>query len=181
MRKLVYHVATTLDNYISHEDGSIEGFLGEGEHVTDYIESLKAYDTVLMGRTTYEWGIKFGGLQPGQTGYPWMKNYIFSKTLRFDTKLDQQLEIVAENQLDFVKQLKQGQGTDIYLCGGGTFAAFLLEHELIDELKIKLNPIIYGSGIRLFGNSTKKVTLSLVDSKTYQNGVLLITYKLNYP
>jgi dihydrofolate reductase len=81
MRKLVYHVGTSLDNYISREDGSVEGFLWEGDHVDDYVASLKAYDTVLMGKTTYEWGIKFGGLEPGQTAYPWMKNYVFSKTL----------------------------------------------------------------------------------------------------
>lgn len=82
MRKLAYHVGTSLDNYISREDGSVEGFLREGDHVDDYVASLKAYDTVLMGKTTYEWGIKFGGLKPGQAAHPWMNNYVFSKTLR---------------------------------------------------------------------------------------------------
>lgn len=181
MRKLVYHVATTLDNYICHEDGSIEGFLGEGEHVSDYLESLKAYDTVLMGRVTYEFGYQFGA-QPGQPSptYPHMKHYIFSKTLRFDTEPHEQVEVINKNEIEFVKQLKQAPGTDIYLCGGGTFAGFLFDNELIDELIIKLNSVIFGGGIRLFGKSTKAVDLPLIDSKAYNSGVLLLKYKLNY-
>ena len=181
MRKLVYHVAMTLDNYISHEDGSVGGFANfmEGDHVTDYVESLKAYDTVVMGKATYTFGYDYG-LQPGQPAYPHMKHYIFSKTLQFETEPDPQVEIVRENELEFIKQLKRGEGTDIYLCGGGTFAGFLFDHDLIDELKIKLYPLIFGRGLRLFGKSTKAVDLSFVDSKSYQTGALLLTYRLNY-
>lgn len=181
MRKLVYHVGTTLDNYISHEDGSIEGFsmFMEGEHVTEYIESLKEYDTVLMGKITYEFGYQYG-VKPGQPGYPHMKNYIFSKTLKFDTEPDERVKIIDKNELEFIKQLKEGDGTDIYVCGGGSFASFLFENELIDELRIKLYPIILGSGIRLFGKSTKAIDLSLINSKVYKTGVLLLNYKLNY-
>ncbi|NMG10708.1 dihydrofolate reductase family protein [Brasilonema sp. UFV-L1] len=182
-RKLIYHVGTTLDNYIAHEDGSTDGFSAfmEGEHVTEYLESLKAYDTVLMGKATYEYGYQFG-VQPGQPSptYPHMKHYIFSKTLRFDTEPDEQVKIIDKNELEFVKQLKEEEGTDIYLCGGGTFAGFLFENELIDELIIKLYPVIFGSGIRLFGKSTKAIDLSLINSKVYKTGVLLLTYKLNY-
>jgi len=54
MRKLIYHVGTTLDNFICQEDGSIGGFLAEGDHIADYLDSLKHYDTVLMGKSTYE-------------------------------------------------------------------------------------------------------------------------------
>jgi dihydrofolate reductase len=181
MKKIIYHVATTLDNFISHKDGSTEGFLNEGEHVDEYLESLKQYDTVLMGKATYEYGYQFG-VQPGQPSpiYAHMKHYIFSKTLRFDTKPSEQVEVIDKNEFEFVKQLKEASGKDIYLCGGGTFAGFLFENELIDELIIKLNPVIFGNGIRLFGQSTKVVDLSLVNSKEYKSGVLLLTYKLNY-
>ena len=181
MRKLVYHVATTLDNYIAHEDGSIGGFaaFGEGDHVIDYLESLKGYDTVVMGKATYEFGYQFG-LQPGQPAYPHMRHYIFSKTLKFDTQPDPKVEIVAKNELDLIKQLKEENGTDIYLCGGGAFAGFLADHDLIDELRIKLYPIILGRGIRLFGNSTCTLDLSLLSSKVYQTGAMLITYQVQH-
>lgn len=180
MRKLVYHVAITLDNYIAHEDGSADGLSGfaEGDHTDDYLESLKGYDTVVMGRSTYEFGYQFG-LEPGTSPYPHMRNYIFSKTLNFDTK-DSNLTIVDTNALDVIKQLKDEKGTDIYLCGGGKFAGFLAEHDQIDELRIKLYPLIFGKGIRLFGSSEHKMKLSLSDTKTYQTGAMLLTYRVNH-
>lgn len=181
MRNLIYHVATSLDNYIAHEDGSIDGFanFGEGDHVTDYLESLKMYDTVVMGKATYTFGYAYG-LNPGQPAYPHMKHYIFSKTLKFGTEPNQQVEIVDKNEVEFVKKLKTGQGTDIYLCGGGTFAGFLLEHELIDELRIKLYPVVLGRGIKLFGLNAKAVNLQLLSSKEYQTGAMLLTYQILY-
>lgn len=181
MRQLIYHVAMTLDNYIAYEDGSSAGFsaFAEGEHVTDYFADLKKYDTVIMGRATYEFGYQFG-LVPGQPAYEGVKHYIFSKSLRFDTKPDPLVEIVRSNELDFVKQLKDAEGSDIYLCGGAAFACFLFENELVDLVKIKLYPLIFGSGLRLFGTSRRAVALSLLDSKVYSNGALLLTYKIDY-
>ena len=179
MRKLVYHVATTLDNYIAHEDGSIGGFsaFAEGDHVTDYLESLKGYDTVVMGKATYEFGYQYG-LQPGQPAYPHMKHYIFSKTLKFEVPPDPKVKVVDKNELEVIQQLKNEDGTDIYLCGGGIFAGFLAEHGQIDELRIKLYPIILGRGIRLFGKSECKMDLALIDSKVYQTGAMLIRYRV---
>lgn len=179
MRRIVYHVAMTLDNFIAHEDGSIGGFapFAEGEHVNEYLASLQSYDTVLLGRATYEFGYQYG-LKPGQPAYPHMKHYIFSKTLRFASQPDPRVEVISEEAAGFVRKLKEGEGTDIYLCGGGNFASYLFENELIDELKLKLYPILLGRGIRLFGESTKALNLALLQAKTYHNGALLLTYKL---
>jgi dihydrofolate reductase len=133
----------------------------------------------VMGRATYEFGYQFG-LQPGQPAYPHMRHYIFSKTLKFDHATDPKVEIVDKDELEVIKRLKEENGTDIYLCGGGAFAGFLAEHDQIDELRIKLYPIILGKGIRLFGNSTRQMDLSLVGSKVYQTGAMLITYQVNH-
>ncbi len=74
MRVLTYHVALTVDGFIAHEDGSIDGFVPEGEHVTEHLESLRNdYDVVLMGRRTDEFGFQYGVTDP----YPWMKQYVF--------------------------------------------------------------------------------------------------------
>ncbi len=178
MRKIVYHVATTLDHYIAHDDGTINGFLAEGPHVEDYLASLQEYDTVIMGRKTYEFGYVHG-LQKGQPPYPHMQHYIFSRSLTFDQP-NQQVQIVNRDEIEFINQLKQGEGTPIYLCGGGDFAGSLLIHQLIDELKFKLNPVLFGSGIPLFGNTKKEVNLILLDAKIYETSVLLLTYQINY-
>jgi dihydrofolate reductase len=178
MRKLVYDVAMTLDNFVSHEDGSIDGFLAEGEHVADYLARLAGYDTVVMGRKTYEWGYPFG-VVPAKRAYPHMRHFIFSRTLRFGPGAE--VEVVDRDEVARVKALKEEDGgTDIYLCGGGSFAGFLLDHELVDQVVVKLNPVVFGHGIKLFGGSRKKAHLGLVTAKTYGNGVLLVRYDVKY-
>jgi dihydrofolate reductase len=177
MRKLVYDVAGTLDGFVSHEDGSVEGFLPEGEHVTDYLARLAAYDTVVMGRKTYEWGYPYG-VVPGKRAYPHMRHFIFSKSLDFGP--GSEVEVINRDEAEWVRRLKAEPGTDIYLCGGGAFAGFLLDREFIDQVVIKLNPVVFGHGIRIFGGSSKKVGLELLSSRAYANGVVLLRYELKY-
>ena len=178
MRKLVYHIATTLDNFICHEDGSVDGFV-DGDHVPEYLETLKKYDTVVMGRATYEFGYRYG-MKPGDAPYPHMDHYIFSKSLQFDQPASPNVHIIRSEPGEFVKGLKEQQGTDIYLCGGAKFAKSLFEQKLIDQLIIKLNPIILGKGMRLFADSTLSAQLHLLSSKAYASGVVLLTYDLKY-
>ncbi len=181
MRKIIYHVATTLDGFIAHEDHSIDGFLNEGDHVTDYLAHLKQYDTVIMGKGTYEFGYNYG-MQPGDAPYPHMQHYIFSKILHFDKPPHEKVHLIREQEIEFLQQLKQTEDTDIYLCGGAAFAGFVLEHQLIDQLIIKLNPVLFGKGIPLFSKMEKFkiLPLTLLDMKSYASGVLLLTYQLNY-
>jgi dihydrofolate reductase len=178
MRKLVYDVAVTVDNFIAHEDGSIGGFV-EGEHAPDYLARLAGYDTVVMGRKTYEYGYAFG-MAPGKRGplYPHMRHFIFSQTLHFGPGAE--VEVIHQDEAACVRGLKAEAGADIYLCGGGAFAGFLLDQGLIDQVVLKLNPLVFGRGIRLFGNSTRRIDLALVAAKTYGNGVVLLRYDVKY-
>jgi dihydrofolate reductase len=173
MRKIKYHVASTVDGFIAHEDHTVEGFLPEGEHVTDYLESLKKdYDAVLMGRRTYEFGFQFGVTSP----YPWMKQYVLSRTM--DRSPDTNVELVSENIIEFVGELKSQVGKDIYLCGGAALAATLFAEDLVDEIILKLNPVLFGSGIPLFSGAIKQSALELAESKVYGNGVVLLHYSV---
>jgi dihydrofolate reductase len=178
MRKLVYDVAATVDNFIAHEDGSTDGFV-EGEHVGDYLSRVAGYDTVVMGRKTYEHGYPFG-LVPGKRAplYRHMRHFMFSKGLRFGP--DAEVEVIDRDEAAVVNRLKAEEGTDIYLCGGGAFAGFLLDQGLIDQVVLKLNPLVFGRGIRLFGGSTRRVGLALVSCKGYGNGVVLLRYYVQY-
>ena len=172
MRKLKYYVACSVDGFIGHEDGSISGFIPEGEHVTDYLESFKWFDVVLMGRKTYEFGFQFGVTNP----YPSMKQYVFSRTMKESP--DKNVELVSENIIELVKQLKNETGKDIYLCGGADLATTLFAENLIDEIILKLNPFLMGSGIPLFSGTIKQTELELTHSKIYENGVLLLHYRV---
>jgi dihydrofolate reductase len=172
MRKLKYHVATTLDAFIAHEDHTIDGFVSEGEHVTDYLNSLKEdYDVVLMGRRTYEFGLQFGVTDP----YPWMRQYVISRSMEKSPAPN--INLVSENLVGLVNELKQEEGKDIYLCGGSELAATLLAEGLIDEIIIKLNPVIFGKGLPLFSGFISQTALELIGSKVYQNGVVLLQYR----
>lgn len=173
MRKIVYYVATSIDGYIAGPEDDISGFVQQGKGVEKYLQDLQLVDTVIMGRNTYEFGYKWG-IQPGQPAYPHMKHYIFSDTLTFEHSHKQVK--VCKMDLNIIKELKEESGTDIYLAGGGMFAGWLLDHQLIDILKIKLNPLVLGSGTRLFGSSTKTVIWMMSENKKFDDGLHIITY-----
>lgn len=178
-RKLVYYVAISIDHYIARADGSVDGFPSEGQHAVDYFHSLRDYDTVLMGKATYEWGYQYGA-KPGEPSptYPYMMHYIFSKTMpHFQSE---RLQVIREDAPTFVQGLKQQDGDSIYLCGGGHLAGSLLDHALIDELILKIYPVAFGSGIPLFGDSKRDFALSLYSSKTYANGAIFAHYAIDY-
>lgn len=179
MRKIVYYVASSVDGFISGIDDNVSGFVSEGSGVVKYLGDLAAFDTVIMGRNTYEFGYKYGA-QPGQPSpvYPHMTHYIFSDSLTFDTQ-DEKVH-VKKVRLDEVNQLKQTEGSAIYLCGGGQFAGWLLDHQQIDVLKLKLNPVLLGQGVKLFGESKKEVQLELIESEPYDGGLQIMTYTIHY-
>jgi dihydrofolate reductase len=75
-----------------------------------------------------------------------------------------------------VKELKKETGKDIWLCGGGALATTLISE--IDEMIVKLNPLVIGSGIPLFSRALDPTNLELADRKIYSNGFILLHYRL---
>ena len=196
MRTLTYYVASSVDGFIAHEDGSWGGFLTEGEHLVDLFAAFpetipdhlrdvlpdplrqalgprgltKRFDTVLMGRATYEAGLNLGVTSP----YPILKQYVFSRTMTESP--DAQVALVSEDAVAVVRALKQEAGQGIWLCGGGRLAATLFSE--IDELIIKLNPVLLGAGIPLFAGAVEQTALELTDRTVYDNGFVLLHYRL---
>lgn len=177
MRKVVYDVTMSLDGYIAGPDGSVDAFSIKGSHMDDYQKRLLSYDTVLMGKKTYEIGYKFG-LKPGEVLYPHMKHYIFSHSIDFEES--GQVFIVRNYAQETVRELRGKEGGDIFLAGGGIFAGSLLRLGFIDVLKINVNPVVLGGGVKLFDNPPTKPKFHLVSGKKYRNGVALMTYSVKY-
>lgn len=178
-RKLTYYIAVTVDHYIAHADGRVDGFLTEGQHIPDYITSLRDYDTVIMGKHTYEWGYAYGVI-PGEPAplYGHMMQYVMSKSM--PAYHHPRLQVIRQNPAEFVHGLKQESGGQIYLCGGGALAGYLLDHRLIDDLILKVNPVLFGAGIPLFGESKCQVDLNFYNSKVYPTGAMIIHYGIRY-
>lgn len=174
MRKICYHVAASLDGFIAGPDGSADSFLAEGDHVDAYLKSLESYDTVIMGRRTYEFGYEFG-LTPGERAYPNMEHWIFSRTLAVTPASG--VHIVRDNWLEKIDNLRAMDGPPIYLCGGSVFAGWLLRESRIDALIIKLNPVVFGAGLPLFsGAEYRPENYDLLSAKEFKSGVLELHY-----
>ena len=188
MRELKYFVACTVDRFIAREDGSFDFFIAEGAHLTDLVKTypetvpvhlraslgVKAaanwVDAVLMGRKTYDVGLPFGLKSP----YPHLKQYVFSRTMTESRSPD--VTLVRSDPLEYVRGLKREPGRDIWLCGGGVLAAAVFPE--IDELILKVNPVILGAGIPLFEGPVPQTDLTLEETKTYPNGFMLARYRM---
>jgi dihydrofolate reductase len=172
MRPLKYHVATSVDGFIAEADGSATSFLPAGDHIPDFFDSFAGYDTVLMGRRTYEIGLRSGVTNP----YPMLRSFVFSRTLGVSP--DAAITLVADDPVDTVRALKAQPGRAIYLCGGGALAAHLYRARLVDEIIVKVNPLLLGGGIRLFGDAIPVTQLALRDARIYPNGVAVLAYRV---
>jgi dihydrofolate reductase len=188
-RTLVYYVACTLDGYIARQNGSFDWFLSEGEHFTDLIErypetfpahlratlgisqEVRRFDTVLMGRNTYEVGLREGITNP----YEPLRQFVFSRSMA--TSPDASVELCRDSPVDLVRRLKEESGMDIWLCGGAKLAAALFAE--IDEFILKINPVLIGSGIPLFDGAAGTLPAALLEHKVYANGFVLARYSPN--
>jgi dihydrofolate reductase len=188
MRKLTYYVACTVDGFIAREDGSFDFFLPDGEHfaylLSEFPETVPShlrdklgvrganrnFDTVLMGRRTYEVGSVHGITSP----YPQMRQVVISRSLT--ARPDPAVDLVREDAVGAVRRLKEEDGLDIWLCGGADLAAALYEE--IDELMLKVNPISLGAGLPLFGREVGPTRLDLIDTKAFNNGFVMNRYRM---
>ena len=190
MRDLVYYIATTLDGFIARDDGSFDDFPWDdefgGDLLATYPETFPApfrgeghdradnqhFDAVLMGRKTYEVGLQQDLTSP----YPTLDQYVISRSMKQSP--DPAVTLVSTDVVGMVKALKQESGRAIWLCGGGELATDLFEAGLVDELIVKLNPILFGTGIPLFSRRLKTPPLDLVESRAYESGHVLLKYRV---
>ena len=188
MRKLVYFVASTLDGFIAGPDGSYGFFPFSADSElarylrSEYPETLptqlrkalgfddapnRVFDTVVMGRGTYEPALKEGITSP----YRHLRQVVFSRSLR---SRDPEVEVVAGEPGAFVRALKREDGKHLWLCGGAELAGVLWPE--IDEWVVKLNPVAAGDGLPLARRPFAPAPLTLSDCKPLAEGVVVLRY-----
>ena len=142
------------------------------QQINDFFSDQESFGTVLMGRKTYDVGLKKGITSP----YPAMRQVVFSRTL--ESSPDPEVELVQGGIPEFVKGLKASADKPIWLCGGAEIASALMNAGLIDRLVVKLNPVVFGSGVQLVPALGDLVSLELERTKQYNCGIIILTYRV---
>lgn len=186
MRSLVYYVATSIDGFIAAPDGGFDAFANDPETLAElfamYPETCPAhvrphlgitaeparFDAVIMGANTHR-----PALDAGLTSaYPHLQQYVVTHG---ELPEDPSVTRFEGDPVAFVADLKQRPGRDIWLCGGGDLAGQLIDE--IDELQVKVNPVLLGEGIPLARLGYAPRSFDLADSRVLPAGVVLTTYR----
>jgi dihydrofolate reductase len=171
MRKIIYGVGTSLDGYIARLDGSLD-FLHLRPSNYSMGPFFKTIDVGLMGRKTYEVGVRMSG---GKFESHGLRCYIFSRSLP-EGERDGAI-FVRDEPRRFVDELRQNKGKDIWLAGGGELTREFLKEDLVDELHLGIVPVLVGEGIPLFAPGFPQREFRLMESKTYSGGLIALKYE----
>jgi dihydrofolate reductase len=169
MKKLVAGFASSLDGYIEGPNGEYDWIIIDKE--IDFAAHFKRFDTYLFGRRTYEKIISMGNKDDG------IKKYVFSKTLVITPA---NYTLISDDLAKKINAIKKEEGKDIALWGGAGLLTSLLDLKLVDEIQISIIPVLLGEGKPMVGILKNKVWLSLIETKTYSNSTLAVTYKVDY-
>ncbi len=167
MRKIILFIASSLDGFIARKSGGIDWLFTDQDY--GYTEFFKTIGVVIMGRKTYDQTLTFGE-------YPFKgkEAFVFSRSRAGAT--DGNARFISGDVEIFMDSLKSKQGKDIWLVGGSELIQQFLKHDLIDEFVISIHPIILGEGIPLFLAPTPQKALHLEQCKTFDTGLVQITY-----
>ena len=143
------------------------------------MDEVMGSEALLLGRVTYE---GFAAAWPSRSGDPFsdkfnsMPKYVVSSTLK---KADwNNSTILKGDVVKEVSKLRQGLGGNIMVNGSAQLVQTLIEHDLVDELRLMVFPVVLGTGKRLFGDTSDKKRMRLASSKTVGDGVVVLIYQL---
>lgn len=164
-----------MNGKIAKPDGSVDWLESIPKPVDSdygYSDFYNSVDSTIQGNNTYkqimDWGIEFP--------YKGKKNYVFTTNVSLED--NENVSFISSNHINFVKKLKEQQGKDIWLIGGGKANAMLLDAGLIDELYVFVMPMVLNEGIDMFGKLLKDAKVNLISSKPYETGAVEMIYSV---
>ncbi|MFC3199578.1 dihydrofolate reductase family protein [Parapedobacter deserti] len=183
MRKIILDLAVSLDGFIEGPSQEVDWIIFDGENGEELVAFTDEVDTVLYGRTSYE---RYGNHVPSE-GSSLAEQQFYDKVNRMtkvvfsNAKYDFEgnPEIIRNDVKRRVLELKSKKGKDIWLFGGSGLITSLLNLDLVDEIRIGINPIILGGGIPLFKEIQERIQLRLIKSKTYSSGLVGLFYSVD--
>jgi len=186
MRKLKLQVQMSVDGLISGLNNEMDWMtFNWSDDIKKYVEEItKPVDTILLGKNLAmgfipHWAAvandKNNPEQEAGVIYTQTPKIVFSKTL---TKSEwENTEVENGDFVQKINALKQQEGKDLIVYGGGKFVSSLIKEKLIDELHLFINPAILGQGMPIFQDVETMQKLNLVSSKHFDCGIIVLVYK----
>jgi len=187
MGKIIITTNVSLDGVVQDPDGEegfrLGGWFGQygGEDLeewakVEYGEALRTA-ALLLGRRSDEWFAARWASKPGEFAdrLNSLPKYVVSSTLEHPKWTN--VTVLDGNVVDQVARLKQELDGDIVVYASYQLGRTLIEHDLVDELRLFVFPVVLGAGEHLFGETSDKKPMRLVDSRTVGNGIAFLTYQ----
>jgi dihydrofolate reductase len=176
MRKIKLYIASSIDGFIARPDGDLDWLTGfPNPEKSDYGYKIfnDSVDTVIMGERTCHNILALDVKWP----YQGKKCYIISNSMGVNSP-GHDIELITENVIEEISCLKEDDGKDIWLAGGGKSVSLLLDAGLLDSMIITYIPKVLGDGIPLFPDRIKESDWSAVNTQSYENGVVQVEYQV---
>jgi dihydrofolate reductase len=182
MRKVLLFMFTSLDGFFEGPGQDITWHNFDDEMNQLSIEQLDSVDMLLFGRVTYEMMASYWPTSAAMADDPLttekmntLPKLVFSKTLH---EVEwQNTRLVKDNFVEEVTQLKAQPGKDLIIFGSSDLAVTFLEHDLLDEIRVMVNPIVLGGGKALFAGIKQPLKLKLLKTRAFASGNVLLHYQ----
>jgi dihydrofolate reductase len=187
MRKLKLQVQMSVDGYIAGPNGEMDFMVWDwDDELKQYVDDLtEPVDCIVLGRKLAEGFIPHWAAVAANPDHPEFtagKKYtdthkvVFSKTL---TMSEWDNTVLAQGKIvDEITKLKKQDGKEIIAYGGATFVSALIKHGLIDEFHLFVNPAAIGKGMAIFNEVGSPQNLTLVKSRSFDCGIVVLHYEL---
>jgi len=179
MRKVVFGGATSLEQFLAREDGTVDWLIMDAEAMELMKGMWDRFDVMVMGRKTWSTSIENFSeedLKKAEEMKGGMRAVVFSKTLEPGKRGG--YEIVNTDPGEFVRGLKGQEGKDIMVMGGGELARELFEAGVIDEIGFNIHPVLLGAGVPAFHRMSRQIDLELIECRQFKNGCVYVLYNV---
>ena len=185
MRKLRLQVQMSIDGCIAGPNNEMDWLVWDDNDIKYLNEITESVDTIIMGRKIVDEFIPYWTEVMNKPDDPWYAfakkmietpKVVFTKTLNKSRWIN--TDIATGDLIEEVSKIKSQNGRDIIVYGGASFDSSLIKEKLIDELYLFINPVAIGNGMTIFKDLNEIQKYTLIESKAFESGKILLRYEV---